>query len=52
VTTDFPKENQGVRQTLINSDILRNQFVTIGGERAAKTCRQVFLAERVGIEKE
>jgi hypothetical protein len=39
VTTDFPKENQGVRQALINSDSLRNPLVTIDGERGTEICR-------------
>jgi hypothetical protein len=50
--TDCPKENQGARQTLTNSDSLRNPLATIDGERGAKICRQVFLAERIGIEKD
>jgi hypothetical protein len=50
--TDFPKENEGVRQALINSVGLRNPLVTIEGERGTKLCRQVFLAERMGIEKD
>jgi hypothetical protein len=51
VITDFPKENQGVREALINSENLGNTFVTIDGERGTQICRQVFLAERLGIEK-
>jgi hypothetical protein len=49
--TDFPKENQGVRQVLINSENLQNPLVTIDGERGTKTRRHVFLAERMRIEK-
>jgi hypothetical protein len=52
VKADFPKENQGVRQTLINSYSLRNPSVGIDGERGTKICRQVLLAERMGIEKD
>jgi hypothetical protein len=50
--TDFLKENQGVRQTLINSDSLRNPFMTIDREREIKICRQLLLAERTEIEKD
>jgi hypothetical protein len=32
VVADFPKENDGVRQALINSDSLRDPLVTIDGE--------------------
>jgi hypothetical protein len=52
VTTDFPKENQGVIQALINPDSLRNPLVTIDGEKGIKIRRQVFVAERMGIEKD
>jgi hypothetical protein len=51
VITDFPKENQGVRQVLINSDSLPNPLVTTDGERRRKICRQLFPAERMEIEK-
>jgi hypothetical protein len=47
----FPKEKQGVRQALINSDSLRNPLMTIDGERGTNICCQVFLADRIGIEK-
>jgi hypothetical protein len=50
--TDFPKENQGVRQALITSDSLQNPLVTADGERGTKICSQVFLAEGMGIEKD
>jgi hypothetical protein len=50
--TDFPKENEWLRQTLINSDGLRNSFVTIEGERGTIICCQVFLDERMEIEKD
>jgi hypothetical protein len=49
--TDFPKDNQGVRQALINSDRLLNPLVTMDGKRETKICRQAFLVERMGIEK-
>jgi hypothetical protein len=52
VITDFPKGNQGGRQAVINSDSLQNAFVMIDGERGTKICRQVFLAESMGIEKD
>jgi hypothetical protein len=52
VITDFPKENEGVREGLVNSDSLRDPLVTIDGERRAKIYRQVFLAERMGIEND
>jgi hypothetical protein len=52
VITDVPKEKQGVRQALINSDSLRNPLVTTDGERGIKFCCQVFLAEKMGIEKD
>jgi hypothetical protein len=52
VITDFPKENQGVRQALINSDSLRKPLVTIDGKRGTMICRQVFMAERMGIAEE
>jgi hypothetical protein len=51
VRTDFPKENQRVRQTLISSDSLRNPFMVIDGESGTKIYRHVFLAERIGIER-
>jgi hypothetical protein len=51
VITDFPKENQGVRQALINSDSFRNLLVTIDGESGTKIFRQVFMGERMGFEK-
>jgi hypothetical protein len=49
---DFPKENRRVRQVLINSDSLRNALVATDGKRGTKICRQVSLAERMGIEKD
>jgi hypothetical protein len=52
VITDFPKENQGVRPVLINSNSLRNVLMTIDEERGTTICRQVCLAERIGIEKD
>jgi hypothetical protein len=51
VITDFPKDNQGVRQALINSGSLRDPLVTIDGERGVKICCSVFLAARMRIEK-
>jgi hypothetical protein len=52
VITYFPKENQGVRQTLVNLNILRNAFVTIDRERGTKVFRQVCLVDRMGLEKD
>jgi hypothetical protein len=49
--TDFLKGNQGVRRSWVNSNYLRNPLVTIDGERGTKICHQVFLPERMGIEK-
>jgi hypothetical protein len=52
VITDFPRENQEVRQALINWDSLRNPLLTIDEERGTKICHEGFLAERMGIEKD
>jgi hypothetical protein len=52
VITDFPKENQGMRQVLINSESLRNPLVVTDGERGTKICGPIFLAERMGIERD
>jgi hypothetical protein len=51
VITDFPKENYGVMQALINSDSLRSPLVTIDGEKGTKICPSVFRAEKMGIKK-
>jgi hypothetical protein len=50
--TSFPKEDQEVRQALVNSDSLRNSLVTIDGERETKICHHVFRAEGMRIEKD
>jgi hypothetical protein len=47
----FPEKNQGARQALLNSDSLLNPFVMIDEARGTKICYQVFLAERMGIDK-
>jgi hypothetical protein len=52
VITDFPKENQGMRQVLVNSDSLQNPLTTRDGETGTTIRRPVFLAERMGIEKD
>jgi hypothetical protein len=51
VITDFPNENQGVKQALINSARLGNPLITIDGKSETKIYRQVFMDERMGIEK-
>jgi hypothetical protein len=50
--TDFPNENQRVRQALINSDGLRNPSAMIDGERGTKFVVKFFLVERMGTEKD
>jgi hypothetical protein len=42
VITDFPKENQGMRQALINSHSFRNRFVTTD-EKEEQRCVVMFL---------